>query len=219
MVQEKESRKSSPFTKRGFDISIEVTNREDLPIREKWRSTSHISELAHRFFFSLFSLVASECLKDNYTNNIEDEFGNLSSTLFKNFNLDNLDSKGSVKDSIKERIQELKKYTFFLPNDLVELTNRKNNLASLDFDIGYKGDLDSVIACIGDILRSLRDEKIAFWKEILEKYKEDKEAYDLEFRTKHTRRKKDLDRFSKIDIEEYINKLGSIGKKEENNKS
>lgn len=50
-------------------------------------------------------------------------------------------------------------------------------------------------------------------------YKKDKEAYDLEFRTKQTRRKKDLDKFSKIDIEEYIDKLGSIGKRKENNKS
>jgi len=51
-------------------------------------------------------------------------------------------------------------------------------------------------------------EKISF-----EKYKQDKEGYDLGFRTKETRRKNDLDRFSKIDIDEYIDKLGSIGKK------
>jgi hypothetical protein len=69
------------------------------------------------------------------------------------------------------------------------------------------------------VLKSLRDEKIRFWKRVFEMYKKDKEAYDLEFRTKQTRRKKDLDKFSKIDIEEYIDKLGSIGKRKENNKS
>ena len=61
-------------------------------------------------------------------------------------------------------------------------------------------------------LYALRDEKIEFWKRVFKKYKEDKEGYDLQFRTTETRRKKDLDKFSKIDIKEYVDKLGSIRK-------
>lgn len=218
MVQKEEVRKSSPFTGRAYDISIKVDDYDDLPIREKWRSTSHVSELSRKAFFSLFSLVASECLKDNYTNNIEDEFGNIVDLLFKRFSLDNLDKKGSLEDSIKEYIRGMGKYLYFLPNDLVRLVKDKRGLTSLEFDTGYEGDIDSVVECIRDLLKSLRDEKIEFWKKVFEAYKGDKEAYDLEFRTKQTRRENDLDRFSKIDIEEYIDKLGSIGKRKENNR-
>ena len=98
----------------------------------------------------------------------------------------------------------------------MELLKDKSNLTaqSSEFDIGYKGDLDSVVDCIREVLKSLRDEKISFWKKIFEEYKEDKEAYDLNFRRTQTRHKKDLDRFSKIDIDKYLDKLGSIcGKK------
>lgn len=213
MVQEKELKESSPFTDKAFDISINVINREDLPIREKWRSTSHITELAHRFFFSFFSLVAGECLKDNYTDNIEDEFENIVDLLFRRFNSDNLSAQGSLEGSIGEYIKRLEKYHFFVPNDLVDLVEDNNDLTSLEFSSGSEGDLDSVVDCIRDVLKSLRDEKIEFWKRVFELYTEDKEAYDLEFRTKALRHKKDLDRFSKIDIKEYIDKLGSIGKK------
>ncbi|MFX1327029.1 MAG: hypothetical protein ACFE91_02655 [Promethearchaeota archaeon] len=38
----------------------------------------------------------------------------------------------------------------------------------------------------------------------------------MEFRTNATRHRRDLDRFSKIDIKEYIDKLGSIGDRKEN---
>ncbi|MFW9878281.1 MAG: hypothetical protein ACFFG0_34805 [Candidatus Thorarchaeota archaeon] len=91
-------------------------------------------------------------------------------------------------------------------------------IRSLEFDIGYKGDLDSIIECFREVLTALRDEKIEFWKRVFKMYREDKEAYDLEFRTKATRHKKDLDRFSKIDIKEYVDKLGSIGKKNRESK-
>lgn len=216
MVQKEESRKSSPFIDNAFDISIEVVNQEDLPIREKGRSTSHVSRLSHKVFFSLFSLIASESLKDNYTNSIDDVFGNIIDLLFRRFNLDHLDDKGSLEDSIKGYLQGLGEYLYFLPSDLVELVKFESGLTSLEFDIGYEGDLDSVMECIREILKSLRDEKIEFWKKVLEKYKEDKEAYDLEFRTKQTRRQSDLDKFSKIDIDEHIKKLGSIGKRNYN---
>lgn len=213
MVQEEKASKSSPFTDRAYDISIKIDDYDDLPIREKWRSTSHVSELSRKAFFSLFSLVASECLKDNYTNNIEDEFGNIVDLLFRRFNLDHLDDKGSLEDSIKEYIQGMGEYLYFLPNDLVRLVKDKRSLTSLEFDTGYEGDLDSVVECIQDLLKTLRDEKIRFWEKVFEMYKEDKEVYDLEFRTKASRHKKDLDRFSKINIKEYVDKLGSIGKK------
>lgn len=47
-------------------------------------------------------------------------------------------------------------------------------------------------------LRSLRKEKITFWNALLKKYQEDRKGFDLIFRTKRTRHKKDLDMASKI---------------------
>ncbi len=97
----------------------------------------------------------------------------------------------------------------------MELIRDKSSLKprSFEFDVGYTGDLGSAVDCIREVLKSLRDEKISFWKEVFELYKEDKEAFDLEFRTKQTQREEDLDKISKIDIEDYKDKLGSIGNK------
>jgi hypothetical protein len=133
--------------------------------------------------------------------------------LFKTFSLDHLDEHGSLKDSIEGYIHKLEEHHYFLPNDLVELSSNKSNLKSLEFDIGYNGDIDSVMNVLQDVLRSLRDEKIEFWNKVFKEYKEDKEAYDLEFKTKQTRRKKDLDAFWEIDIDDYIRRLKQVGKK------
>ena len=107
-------------------------------------------------------------------------------------------------DSIREYIRKMSEYSYLLPNELVNLAKDKNNLTSLEFDIGYEGYLDSVVESIRGVLKSLRDEKIAFWKKIFDTYKDDKEAYDLEFRTKSLRHKKDLDKFSKVNIDEHL---------------
>ena len=87
------------------------------------------------------------------------------------------------------------------------VAGKKEGLTPLKFNLGYEGSLDSLVECIKENLKSLRDEKIRFWKEFFKKYKEDKEAYDLEFRTKQTQRKKDLDSASKIDIKDYIKRF------------
>ena len=163
--------------------------------------------------FAFFDFIRSETLRDNYAPNLNDEFDNVVDLLFRRFNLDNLDDRGSLKSSIEKFIEELEKYHFFLPERLTDLIENRKNLVPFG-TIGYEGDLDSVLECFRKVLKALRDEKIEFWKRVFVKYKEDKEAYDLEFKTTQTRRKSDLDKFSKIDIKKYIDKLGSIGKKD-----
>lgn len=93
----REEKSSSPFTDRGFDVSIHVTNQENLPIRDRWRSSCYLTELGCKCLFSLFSLITSESLKDNYASDIQD-------LLFKRFNLDHLDDKGSLGHSIDRYI-------------------------------------------------------------------------------------------------------------------
>ena len=205
-----------PFTNQAYDVFIEAHDQSGQDKAIDWLPSLKISNLGYKLLFAFFDLVRSASLHDNYASNLEDEFDNISGSLFKNFNLENLDGKGSLEDSIKNYIEELEKYHFFLPKKLTNFIKNKENLIAYDTGIGYEGDLDSVLECIREILKSLRDEKIEFWKKVFEKYKDDKEGYDLEFRTAETRRKKDLDRFSEIDIKEYIDKLGSIGDKKEN---
>ncbi len=206
MKEKKDSdRGLSPFSENGYKISLEIINHQNLPVNERASSTGHVSELSRKAFFSLFDLVAGECLKDNYIEDIEDNFGNIVDLLFKRFNLDQLDDKGSLGISLENFIKELEEYNFFVPESLI--TGGKRNLTPLEFNIGYKGDLNSVVETFKDILRALRDEKILFWKKVIEEYKSDKEGYDLAFRTKRTRQEKDLDMVSKIDIDDYIKRL------------
>ncbi len=216
----RQNKDPSPFTDQAYEVYIKAYDQTGEDKAIDWSPSSKTSSLGYKLLFAFFDFVRFASLHDNYSSNLDNEFGNISNTLFKNFNLDNLSENGSLEGTIRGYIEELKKYYFFLPErltDLIENKKLKENLVPNKSGMSYEGDLDSVVECIREILKSLRDEKIKFWKNVFEKYKEDKEGYDLEFRTKQTRHRRDLDRFSKIDIKEYIDKLGSIGDKKENN--
>jgi len=192
---------SQPFTSESYNISMQINNREDLPINERWKSVSHITELSRKFIFSLFDLVGSECLTDSHTTEVEDEFSNIVDLLFRRFNLEQFDNNGSLENAIEDYIKKLEEYNYFIPDSLV--TKENDCLTPLEFNIGYKGSLECVIGYVKKILRSLREEKIIFWRNVFRKYKRDKEAFDYESRMKLTRHKTDLDWISEVDIEDY----------------
>jgi len=202
----------------GFDVSMSAYSQDNHESPVEWLPSNQKSKLGCKIMFAVFDLIRNAALSDNYVQDVEDVFGNVSNKLFTNFNLDNLDERGSLEGSIKEYIQKLKKYNYFVPNKLVELSENKDKLKKFE-GIGYEsydGDLESVVDCFRSVLVSLRDEKIEFWNRILEEYNEDKEAYDLEFRTTSTRHKKDLDWVSKIDFDEYAKRIRQVGKKDKN---
>ena len=213
MKQNKE-KSNSFFTDKAFDVSITAYSQDNHESPVEWFPTHHKSKLGFKVMVGVFNLIRQAALGDNYVQNVEDVFGNVLGVLFSRFNLSNLDNQGRLEGSIKEYIRKLKEYNYSLPNNLVELLSDKGNLKRLDFDIGYEGDLDSVLRVIRSVLVSLRDEKIAFWNRILEMYNEDKEAYDLEFRTQRTRYKKDLESLSEIDFDEYVKRIKQVGKKD-----
>lgn len=195
---------TSAFTDRAFDINLNVVdNDNELQFPEKNSFTHHVSSLSRKVLLGFFKLVAAESLKDNYTDDLSDEFGNIINTLFQKFKLNDLDERGSLEDSLQNYIEKLKKYRFFVPNSIAK--EGLEGLSPLEFNIGYEGDIKSVLECIENRLKALRDEKIRFWEALVEKYKEDKAGYDLGFRTKRTRQEKDLERFSKIDSEDIKN--------------
>jgi hypothetical protein len=189
------------FTSYSYNINIKVDDdQKELPFPERLAFTLHVSELSRKIFFGLFKLVASESLKDNYTENVDDEFDNVSRVLFRNFNMDHLDDQGSLENSIEKYMHRLNEYLFFFPKIL--LRGKSEGLTLLEFGIGYEGSIDSIVNHIKKALKALREEKIKFWVTLLKKYKDDKEGFDLEFRTKESRHKKDLDRASRITDED-----------------
>ncbi len=213
-MEEKEG--ISPFTEGAYKVSITAESshsHRDLSINESWAFVHHVSKLCRKIFFGLFNLIKNEALTDNYSQESEDDFGNIVNTLFKNFGLDDLNESRSLENSLNNHLSELQEYKFYLPSDLVEGVHQ-NALTPLKFDIGYEGDLELTIRCIKDVLKSLRDEKIGFWKTLIKEYGRDKEGYDLGFRTISLRQEKDLDRASKITPEDLMN----VFKETDNNK-
>lgn len=193
------------FTNHSYSIDISVRDDEEkLSVPERSSFAYHVSDLSRRYILGLFNLVAKESLKDNCVEDTEDEFGNIVNTLFENFSLKHLDGSGSLEGSLSIYIKELKKKLFYIPDELVEKSQikLKPNAVGMLFC-----DLNTIQDIFREILESLRTEKIKFWENLFEVYKNDKEGYNLEFRTKVSRHKKDLDRISKItdeDIESLL---------------
>jgi len=57
----------------------------------------------------------------------------------------------------------------------------------------------------------LREENIQFWTALLEKYRNDKEAFDYEFKMSRLRTKDMKDRVSKITSEDFKDLMGDGG--------
>lgn len=144
----------SLFTNQAYDVYIETFDQTDQEKSIDWLPCLNVSKLGYKLLFAFFDLIRSESLHHNYSETLHDEFGNILGKLFKNFNLDNLDDRGSLEDSIEEYIRKLEEYHFFLPKKLVDLLESKGYLVPLESGIGYKGDLDLVIECIREILKS-----------------------------------------------------------------
>jgi len=202
----KSRERNTLFTEIIYDIYLKV--QQEIPVPDRYSSALHVSELSRKIIFGLFSLVASESLKYNYTDNIDDKFGNIINVLFQKFEMESLNGRGSLENAIDEYIHQLEEKVFFIPSIFFEnekfLDKKKYNLEHDEIGRNF-GKLDTLAKIFIDVVKSLREEKIAFWKKFLEEYKKDKEGYDLEFRTKAKRFHKDLDRFSNITKEDLEN--------------
>ncbi|KKK40995.1 hypothetical protein LCGC14_0780040 [marine sediment metagenome] len=191
-----------PFSNHSYGVDIRILNEEStLSFHERRSFVHNVTNLSRVLLFGLFGLVASESLKENYSENIKDDFRNVSGVLFQKFGLNHLDNKGSLEKSLELYIRELSEYKYYVPGELVK--ESKEGLVPREFNLGFKGNIEAVSQCIKNALISLRNEKIKFWRALSKMYKQDKEAYDLNFRTREKRHKKDLDRAYRIDINEF----------------
>ena len=104
------------FSESGYTVNIEVS-KDDKKVDDNFLLYS--SEFDYKLILSLFRLVKNETLKEKVVEDTNDKFENVSNALFQNFNLQSLNENESLIDAIQRHIEELGKYNFYLPSDLV----------------------------------------------------------------------------------------------------
>ena len=67
----------------------------------------------------------------------------------------------------------------------------------------YLCSLESLVSNIRNAIKFLREEKIQFWKELLEKYRKDKEAFGYEFKMSKERNAEMEKRASKLTPDDF----------------
>jgi hypothetical protein len=130
----------------------------------------------------------------------------MSSIFYSRFKKGDIEKYGSLSGAIKNYIAELEKDEFIVPKDLVG--DNKEGLTPLSPTNSYFGTLDTLILNIKRGLKSLRIEKIEFWKDLLNMYNQDSEAFDYEFKMSQLRTKDMEDRVSKITSEDFKDLMG-----------
>ena len=182
------------FSENGYAVNIEVSKDD------KWVMSNFMlgaNELEYKIVLGFFELLKNERVIERDVEDSSDTFGNASNALFQNFNLRSFNKDGSLKDAIKQHIEELGKYNFYLPSDLVP--DDKSGLTKNDVGF-YSCNIDVLADIFKKTMKSLRDKKIEFWNALLTEYNKDREGFDLVFRTTEGRRQDDLDRVSRGEI-------------------
>lgn len=191
------------MTKKVYSFKLSLID-EERP-QEFLFSLGH-SQLSYRFLVGLFNLVKNEGLHTNTSQLSKDlsqdsEFEKMSSIFYSRFKIEDMEKYGNLEEAIKNYIAELRRDEFLVPKDLVG--DNQEGLTPLSPTDSYLGTLDTLIFNIKRGLKSLREEKIQFWKELLEKYKKDKEAFDYEFKMSKERSAEMERRASKLTPDDF----------------
>lgn len=192
---------------RQYNITFEVTNDEQKVA--KFLGSYNHSGFSCNILAGFFELVKNEALKHHFINDEEKEFKNISGILYSHFKLEDTNESGTLEDTIKEFIEDLESKEFYIPSELVG--ENKDGLTDLGSDVGleyYFCQLDILLSKIKFAIKSLRDEKLEFWNNLLIKYREDKEAFDYEFKMSKLRTKDMEERVSKITSEDFNDLMG-----------
>jgi len=186
------------FTEDCFNATCSITDAEGKGIKNLLSHNN--SALGCKILEGFFTLINNEALKKSYIGDNKNEFDKISDVLYQNFKLENLSGSKSLKEAIEDSIAKLNLYEFYIPEELVG--EKKEGLTPLGIDY-YLGSFDTLISLMSNALKALREEKIQFWKGLLEKYKKDKEALDYEFKMSKLRTKEMKERVSKITPEDF----------------
>ncbi len=186
------------FTEDSFNVICTIDDAEQKEVKKLF-SLNH-SALGIKILEGFFNVVKGEGLKNRYFDGNESEFDKISKVLYQKFEIKNLSSNKSLEKPIEDFIVGLEHYEYYIPEELVE--EKKEGLTPLEIDY-YLGSFDTLISLMSNALKSLREEKIQFWKELLEKYRKDKEAFDYEFKMSIERNAEMEKRASKLTPDDF----------------
>jgi hypothetical protein len=155
------------------------------------------TESEYKIVLGFFELLKNQMVFERDVEDRSDIFENISNVLFNRFSLRSLNKNESLLDAIKQLIEELGKYDFFIPSELVP--DDKNGLIKDEFG-SYSCNIDVLAEIFKNTMKSLRDKKIEFWNALLSEYNKDRAGFDLVFRTNEGRRQDDINRISRGEI-------------------
>ena len=181
-----------------FNAICSITDAEGKGIKNLF--SHYNSALGCKIFEGFFDLIKNEALKKSYVGDNKSEFDKISTVLYQNFKLKNLSDNKSLEKAIEDFIVKLNLYEYYIPEELVG--DNKEGLTPLGVDY-YLGSFDTLNSLMSNALKALREEKIQFWKGLLEKYRKDKEALDYEFKMGKLRTKEMKERVSKLTPEDF----------------
>ncbi|NVM17091.1 MAG: hypothetical protein HWN80_05195 [Candidatus Lokiarchaeota archaeon] len=186
------------FTKDSFTAICSITDAEGKGVKDLL--SHHKSALGCKTLEGFFNLIKNEALQNSDIGDNKSEFDKISEVLYQNFELENLSGNKSLEKAIEEFIAKLNRYEYYIPEELVG--EQKEGLTPLGIDY-YVGSFDALNSLMSNAMKSLREEKIQFWKGLLEKYRKDKEALDYEFKMSSLRTKEMKERFYKLTPEDF----------------
>ena len=188
------------MAKKFYNVKLSLMDEEHP--QEFLFSLNH-SHLSYRFLVGLFNLVKNEGFHINTSQlNVDSgRFKKMLSIFYSRFKKEDMEKYGSLGGAIKNYITELEKDEFLVPKDLVG--ENKEGLIPLSPTDSYLGTLDTLISNIKRGLKSLRTEKIDFWKDLLNMYNQDNEALDYEFKMSKERSAEMERRASKLTPDDF----------------
>ena len=186
------------FTEDSFTAICSITDAEGKEVKNLF--SHHKSALGCKILEGFFNVIKGEALRSSHIGDNEGEFDKISDVLYQNFELKNLSGNKSLEEAIEDFIVKLNLYEYYIPEELVG--DNKKGLTPLEINY-YLGSFDTLISLVSNALRSLREEKIRFWKGLLEKYRKDKEALDYDFKMSKLRTKEMKERVSKLTPEDF----------------
>ena len=186
------------FREDSFNVICSITDAEGKEVKTLF--SLYNSALSCKILEGFFDLVKNEALKWSFGRDETEQFTDILGILYSQFSQEDIKKDGNLEETIKDFMDSLKTDKFYIPEELIG--DNRAELTQINTDY-YLCSLELLVSNMRNTIKSLREEKIQFWKELLEKYRKDKEAFDYEFKMSKLRTKEMKERISKITPEDF----------------
>jgi hypothetical protein len=190
--------KNNISPERQYNIVFKITDDEQKVV--KFIDSYDHSGFSCNILTGFFDLVKNEALKWSFGRDETEQFTEILGILYARFSQEDVKKGGDLEEAINNFIDSLKTDKFYIPEELIG--DNRAELTQINTDY-YLCSLESLVSNIRNAIKSLREEKIQFWKELLEKYRKDKEGFDYEFKMNKLRTKEMEERISKLTPEDF----------------